>query len=386
MTGLKLIFWVGTFVLFYCYAGYGLLLWMVGLFKQKRHPENVDGDWPGVTIVVASYNEENVLAQKIQNTLGLDYPPGKLKIIIVADGSTDRSLSILQTFTQITTLHQPDRRGKSAALNRAMQYVQTPFVIFTDANTILNELCIKKMMVHFTDKKVGAVAGEKKIVATQAGIGMAESWYWQYESFMKKRDADMGTLTGAAGELFAMRSSLYTPLEDDIILDDLMLSINVCIKGYKIAYEPLAFAMEKPSISLAEEQNRKVRIAAGAFQALRKLSFSTILNKPVLAFQLLSRRWLRWVICPAAIALVFLCNLLLAGMGAGAFYQVLFILQMILYVLAGVGWRLAVFNKALVLTSVPFYFLFMNYCMLKGMVQYYFHTTTVLWPKAQRQL
>jgi len=381
MIGLQVLFWISILLLFYSYVGYGLLLGCINLFKKKKINGNLE-DLPPVTLVIAGYNEAVVVRQKIENCLFLDYPKDKLSIIFVSDGSTDDTNKILKKASQIQLIEKSNRQGKAAALNSAMQIVQTPYVVFTDANSILNKESIKKVISHFADEKVGAVAGEKKIVAA-SGVGEAEGLYWQYESLMKKIDAQFYTVLSATGELFAMRTNLFQPLKETVILDDFSLSLNICLQGYQIEYEPAAYSVETATPSIEEEKERKIRIAAGAFQVLAQLSWSDLMANGKLFFQFISRRWMRWVVCPFAIIVAFFSNLLLVQ--ENSFYYSLFILQIVFYTLAIIGYALMKKRKSLLPTTIPFYFLFMNYCMIKGWLRFKKKKQTVLWQKIQRQ-
>jgi len=270
---ITIFFWISLSVLFYCYLGYGLLIYFItGLARiiRSRATLKKSNNLLPVTLVVTAYNEEKILAQKIQNTLLIDYPAELLHLLFITDGSADGSDKLVQQYPAIRLLHQPERRGKYAAIKRAMQQVKTPVVVFSDANTMLNQACIKNIVAHYGNEKVGGVAGEKKIVRndTASAVGDAEGLYWQYESFMKKMDARLNTVTGAAGELFSIRTALFKELDDDLILDDFVISMQICLDGYTIAYEPGAFATELPSISLAEEEKRKLRILAGPYQSM----------------------------------------------------------------------------------------------------------------------
>ncbi|MDB5197111.1 MAG: Poly-beta,6-N-acetyl-D-glucosamine synthase [Flaviaesturariibacter sp.] len=381
MAALSVAFWLLLSIVFYTYIGYALLLIWLKQSKSK-HQNTSNTILPSLTIVIASYNEEAVLTDKIKNTLALDYPAHKLEVIIITDGSTDTSTTILQRYPSVQALHLDERRGKAAAINRAMQVVDTPIVVFSDANTILNRDCLLLLVKHFNAERTGAVAGEKK-VASYSGMGSAEGWYWQYESFLKRLDASFYSVVGAAGELFAMRTSLFASLPEDTILDDFALSMQVCLKGYRIAYEPSAFATEAPSASLEAEKQRKIRIATGAFQALRRLPGKQLMAIKRLGFQFFSRRWLRWVVCPPALIALFILNAVLA-LSTGTLYEVIFIFHALFYGLAIIGWMHIRQNKVSVLTTVPFYFLFMNYCMLVGLLHFWQRKGTVLWTKAER--
>jgi poly-beta-1,6-N-acetyl-D-glucosamine synthase len=375
-------FWFLLAVIFYSYAGYAVT---VLLFKRKPSITTSDiSEYPEVTIVVPAFNEAMVLAEKVENTISLNYPREKLTAIFVIDGSNDNSAEILARYPFIKILHEPLRKGKAAAINHAMQMVKSPIVIFTDANSFLNLQSLQKIVPHFTNSLVGAVAGEKKLVQAH-GMGEAEGWYWKYESFMKTLDARFYSVVGAAGELFALRTSLFKPLPEKTLLDDFMLSLDVCLSGHIIAYEPGAFATEGPSASLLEEKKRKIRIAAGAFQTISGLSVKKLFAYPAFAFQFISRRWLRWAICPFAIILLFVINAFLAVDFPNSIYAWLFILQLVFYVMALIGWGLIKKNKTFFAATIPFYFLFMNYCMIAGLFRYLGKKETVLWEKAGRR-
>ena len=382
MSVVSFLFWLLLAAVFYSYIGYGLMVWLLRKVRPKK-PKAEHSNLSPVTIVIACYNEEKILPHKLENTRALQYPSHLLTLLVVDDGSTDGTLSVLEQYPGIEVVRHAVRRGKIAALNTAMQRVQTSIVVFSDANSLLNPESITNLVRHFSDEHIGAVAGEKKIAHT-SGMGDAEGWYWKYESFMKQLDASLYTVLGATGELFALRTHLFQPMSEDVILDDLMLSMQVSRQGYAIAYEPRAFAVEAPSTTLADETRRKVRIATGAFQSLRRLSFRAMLSRPVLAFQFLSRRWLRWVICPFAIPVLLVLNGLLALYSGRAVYDYLLAGHAIFYGAAFIGWLLIRRNQAFVLTTIPFYFLFMNYCMIRGLQQYHRGKETVLWSKAER--
>jgi cellulose synthase/poly-beta-1,6-N-acetylglucosamine synthase-like glycosyltransferase len=392
MSFTELIFWISLFLLFFCYIGYGLLLYLLNLltsiFRRKKDLANLP-ELPAVTIIVAAYNEKETLARKIENIRALDYPGDKLKTIFVTDGSTDNSESIISQFPSVLLLHQQARSGKTAAIKRAMKHVETPIVVFTDANTDLNEHCIRRIVSHYADPKVGGVAGEKKIIQDfrLSAVGQAEGIYWKYESFMKKQDAAFNTVVGAAGELFSIRTSLFKAPPDKIILDDFVISMSVCLQGYKIAYEPDAYAAELPSVSLPEEEKRKVRISAGAYQCISYLSDGlNIFRHPILSFQFISRRLLRWVFCPIMLLALFISNLTLAWPpGAPVLFLILFYAQLFFYLLAVAGWILIRRGAAPGLLTVPFYFTFMNYCLVKGFLRFARGKQTVLWEKSARQ-
>ena len=189
-------------------------------------------------------------------------------------------------------------------MNRGIKFVTTPIVIFTDANTSINSQSIREMVRYFNNPKVGCVAGEKRInmhTKDEAAVG-GEGMYWKYESFLKKLDSQLHSAVGAAGELFAIRTSLYEQMPNDTLLDDFILSLKIAMKKYIIAYCNKAYAMENGSANMKEEEKRKVRIAAGGIQAIYRLR--KLLNPfryGILSFQYVSHRVLRWSITPIAL-------------------------------------------------------------------------------------
>jgi poly-beta-1,6-N-acetyl-D-glucosamine synthase len=387
-----ILFWISLSVLFFCYIGYGLLLFLFNGLKRiftYRKKEKQPVEWIPVTIIIPAYNEGRVLKQKAENTFAIDYPEGRLKIIFVTDGSTDGSEAIIKQYPSVVLLHQVERQGKLAAIKRAMQLVQTPVVVFSDVNALLNKECIKKIAGHYNDPAIGGVAGEKKIINDQhlSAVGVAEGIYWNYESFMKKQDAAFNTVVGAAGELFSIRTDLFPRLNDNIILDDFVISMKVCLQGYKIKYEPEAFAAEFPSASLAEEEKRKVRISAGAYQSIGYLkSALNIFKYPLLGFQYISRRLFRWVFCPLMLVVLSLTNILMAVTSHPyIIYKVFLITQLSFYAASVVGWLIIRSGKRAGILTIPFYFVFMNYCLVKGFIKFLRGTQSVLWEKSMRQ-
>ena len=378
--------------MFFCYLGYGGLLFLFNslklLFFYQGKPSSTDEQLP-VTIIVASYNEAAVLKSEIRNTLRINYPAELLKIIFVVDGSTDASVAMICEHPSIQLIHLPERVGKYAAINAALSMVHTPVVVFSDANAMLNEDCLLRMIPHYSNPKVGGVAGEKKIISPErfSAVGSAEGLYWKYESFMKKQDAAFFTVVGAAGELFSVRTALIPSFKENLILDDFVISVNVCLKGFIIAYEPGAFASESPSISLKEEEKRKIRISAGAYQAIGYLKEAlNFIKHPLLAFQYLFRRLFRWTLCPLLLIVLILSNLMIVtGTLEHKFYFWFFCLQLLFYMMASGGWLFARKGKRTGIATIPFYFLFMNYCLVRGFITYLRGQQTVLWEKAVRE-
>ena len=266
MTTVAILFWAGVFLVFYTYLGYGILLWLLVKIREAVHPARryaFPADPPEVTLLIAAYNEQEVVAEKMANCRALDYPAGKLRVTWITDGSTDRTVELLAAYPEVTVLHDPRRGGKTAALNRALGIVRTPLVVFTDANTMLNPEAVAQVVRCFEDPAVGCVAGEKRVAGTgNTGAAATEGVYWKYESKLKELDHRLYSAVGAAGELFAVRRELWQTLREDTLLDDFVCSMLIAAQGYRIAYCKEAYALESPSADMGEEGKRKKRIAA----------------------------------------------------------------------------------------------------------------------------
>lgn len=375
MNALEIIFWIALFVVFYTYIGYGILLYILvklkEAFKKKCDiPCPTDDKLPHVTLFITAYNEESVVDDKMRNTLALDYPSEKLHILWVTDGSNDRTNELLANWPQATVKHHPERRGKTAAMNRGIQFVETPIVVFTDANTHLNKEALKEIVRLFQNPKVGCVAGEKRIAekSKDNAASGGEGLYWKYESTLKSLDWRLYSTAGAAGELFAIRRCLFEEMETDTLLDDFILSMRIVMNGYRIAYCASAYAIEGGSADMIEEEKRKVRIAAGGLQSVWRLR--ALLNPfkyGIFSFQYTSHRVLRWTITPILLfALLPLNFIILFTTSNLALYALIWVLQCLFYLMGSLGYyysRKRIKHKIL---FVPYYFLFMNINVIRG--------------------
>jgi len=389
MKTIEIIFWVLLGIVFYTYLGYGIVLFVLlqikRIFKKKKQIQLSDDELPEVTLLVAAYNEEDFVQKKIENTLSLNYPQHKLHQMWCTDGSDDQTPNILANYTDIEVLHKPERAGKIAAMNRAVKYVKTPIVIFSDANTLLGKESIRKIAEMFHDPKTGCVSGEKRIfnAESEAASAAGEGLYWKYESTLKRWDAELYSAVGAAGELFAIRTALFNEVEPDTLLDDFIISLRVAMQGYKIDYDPEAYAIETASANVKEELKRKIRIAAGGIQSVVRLyPLLNIFRYGLLSFQYISHRVLRWTITPLALLFLLLTNIILAP--NSEFYLVFLSLQLIFYIAAILGWILENKKLKVKLLFVPYYFFIMNYAVFMGFGRYIKKTQSVNWERAKR--
>ncbi|MCT4630350.1 glycosyltransferase family 2 protein [Winogradskyella sp.] len=394
MTTLELTFWILLFIIFYTYIGYGIVLYAMVKIKRflKKKPKAISNDTelPEVTLLIPAYNEKEFVKQKIENSLSLNYPKDKLKIAWVTDGSNDGTNKLIEQFEGVGVYHKDERKGKINAMNRVMPFVDTPIVVFSDANTNLGEDSIMHIVNCFMDPKVGCVSGEKRIINKEAdaAAGAGEGLYWRYESTLKKWDAELYSAVGAAGELFAIRTELYNEVEPDTLLDDFIISLRVAKKGYTIQYNPEAYAIETASANVGEELKRKIRISAGGIQSVvRMRSLMNIFKYGVLSFQYISHRVLRWTLTPLCLILLIPVSGILAyneGFFEFGLYSTLFWLQVLFYVAAGLGWILENKSLKVKVLFVPYYFFIMNLSVVLGFFRYINNSQSVNWERAKR--
>lgn len=388
---MEILFWLSLFIVFYTFLGYGIVLYMLvrirRLFKGKRLAPGLEQDFPTLTLVIAAYNEESIIEEKIADTLGLSYPEGKLKLVFVTDGSSDRTPDLVARYPQIKLMHTPVRSGKILAMHRAMDEVDTEVVVFTDANTFLNKDALLLIARHYADASVGAVSGEKRVMQDALSDATAgEGFYWKYESTLKRWDSELYSVVGAAGELFSVRRSLYRSVEPDTILDDFMISMQIAEKGYRIVYEPDAYASELSSENIKEELKRKVRIAAGGIQSILRLKkLMNPFHDPLLSFQYISHRVLRWTVTPFLMILALVLNIIIVSRSGGAIYQLILVGQVAFYLLAFAGWVLESQKIKVKALFVPYYFCMMNYAVLAGIRRYFKGSQSAAWEKAKRK-
>ncbi|WP_372746190.1 glycosyltransferase family 2 protein [Lutibacter sp.] len=394
MLTLKYLFWILLFIIFYTYVGYGILLYILvklkRIFKWGKKQEINSAYEPDVTLFIAAYNEKDYVASKMKNSLELEYPKDKLKIVWVTDGSDDGTPELLKQYKEATVHHLDARNGKIGAMNRGMEFVKTPIIVFSDANTMLGKESIRRIVNLFSIPTVGCVSGEKRIINKESDVasGAGEGLYWKYESTLKKWDAELYSVVGAAGELFAIRTELYRHVEKDTLLDDFIISLRVAQDGYTIQYDPEAYAIETASANVKEELKRKIRISAGGIQSVVRLnSLLNIFKYGTLSFQYISHRVLRWTLTPLCLLILIPVSFALAcneGIFNFGLYSTLFWLQILFYIAALTGWFLENRSTRVKILFVPYYFFIMNLSVVLGFFRYMKNSQSVNWERAKR--
>lgn len=393
--GLIILFWILLFILFYTYVGYALLLWLIlkarKLFMPSAEKESKGGYEPRVCLFVTAFNEKDFVEQKVGNSFSLNYPPDKVQYLWMTDGSDDGTPGCLSKYKQVEVHHKDERRGKIHAMNRGIEFVNAPIIIFSDANTILGENSIREIVGCFANPEVGCVAGEKRIVEREKddAAGAGEGIYWKFESWVKKMDGQLNSAVGGVGELFAIRKGLYEEVENDTILDDFIISLRIAKRGYKIAYAPNAYAEETASVNVKEELKRKIRIAAGGIQTISRLK--ELLNPfryGVLSWQYFSHKVLRWTLAPVSLFLFLAVNFFIVLLNkvwlSGDFYSILLYCQLVCYVFALAGWYFEHKQLRNKLFFAPYYFVSINYASIRGIIRHFKGKQPVTWERSKR--
>ncbi len=386
MVALKLLFWSAWAVIFYAYVGFPLLLAAFARLSSRRShqpPDAVpDTQAPRVAMVVAAFNEERVLAAKLENSRRIDYPQDRFQLVIGSDGSTDATEEILDSVRDpwvCAHLFQ-ERRGKISVLNELMASVDADIVVMSDANTMFDPDAIRKLVAHFDDPRVGCVSGELGL--EQEGGVSGEGLYWRYEGWIKRNESRLGFLIGCNGGIFAIRKELFRPLPASTIVEDFVLSVQILERGWLVRFEPAARATEPACANSREEMVRKIRIGAGGFQALGLTRGLLHPRFGLRAFAYWGHKVLRWCV-PMLLLVAMSANI---GLARSPLYGAALAMQLIgigLSIRAYQGGASGVLSR---LVRPVSYFYLMNYALWRGFLRFLFGTQRVTWDRAQQVL
>jgi cellulose synthase/poly-beta-1,6-N-acetylglucosamine synthase-like glycosyltransferase len=391
---IALLFWLFSLSIIYTYIGYPFLL---GLFARLRPPKTAYPPYePFITLLIAAYNEESIITQKLENSLLLDYPREKLQIIVAADGSNDKTVDLVKQFVDrgVELSYSPERRGKMVAINRAMEFARGDVVVFSDANNMYESETLKLLSAPFVDKEVGAVSGAKSILKGDGALGDSEGAYWKYESWIKKQETRLGCTTGVSGEVWAIRRALFERPPAAIINDDFYMAMRIIKKGYRMVYVPEARSIERISLTAQDEVTRRTRIVAGRYQAISLAGELVPFNWPLVAWQVISHKFMRPLV-PLGMIGVFVCNALLiiwepfagnfAFLRLASPWNLIFMgLQLAFYLLAGIGSMLPSRHKLSRLFYLPTFLVNSNLAALYGLLRYMRGGQSTLWTKVRR--
>jgi biofilm PGA synthesis N-glycosyltransferase PgaC len=311
---METVFWLAAFLVLLTYFIYPGLLFLAARNRPPHRPPEAEP--PHVSFIIAAYNEEKVIEAKLRDTLALDYPRDRLEVLVAADGSDDGTVERVAAFrgAGVICLHEPARRGKTAALNRAVAHAKGEVVVFSDANTFYNPDAVTQLVRHFADPTVGGVTGVKHIREQEdRAASVGDSLYWRYESAIKAWQSRIGSITAADGEILAVRRSLYAPIPEHLINDDAAITFGIVQQGYRLLYETAAVSTEYASITLADDFAVKVRMVAGGFQTVWENRRYLFPPDTRFKLQFWVHKVLRWLV-PQCLIVALLANLLLAAL------------------------------------------------------------------------
>lgn len=392
---LGILFWLCVLLIIYTYAGYPFLIWLFS--RAMPRPIADSTATPYVTLLIAAFNEEKVIARKIENSLQLIYPRDRLQILVMDDGSEDRTQEIIKGYADrgVELAYNPPRRGKMAAINRAIQQARGEIVLFSDASNSYAADVVNEISAPFSNPRVGAVVGARAIEAGEGGLGESEGLYWKYESFIQKNESLLGCCTGIVGEILAIRRNLFTPPPDGIINDDFFMAMQVAKQGYRVAYAPNARSFESISLQARDGIERRKRIVAGRYQAIFHANRILPWNRPLVVWQIISHKFMRPLVPLFMIGALMINLLALVIPSQTNVFQLLFMsppynwivfsMQAAFYLLAVGGRVLENRNIGwLRIFYVPTFLLNSNWAALEGLYRFVTGKQTTHWAKTAR--
>ncbi len=367
------VFWGSLLILVYNYFLYPLILFLVKKVKTAPSPAQDPEPWPPVTLIISAFNEEQVIGQKIENALRLDYPPDKLEILVVSDASTDGTDAIVRDWekrdSRVHLLRMPERRGKTAGLNQAVQRATGEILVFSDANAIYNPAAIKELVRWFQQPEVGYVVGKAVYLEEGANpAGSSEGIYWKYELWLKELESNFHSVVGGDGAIYAIRKELFDPLKEDDI-NDFVNPLQIIAKGYRGVFNPRAVCYEYAADQFEKEYQRKRRIVNRSWRAFKRYRhlFSWGRHGKFL-FLLYSHkviRWFNWVFFAAIYLSTIAINLLTDSL----FFRVVLGLEALFLLLAFVGYQLDKKGKSIPsIFYLPYYYLLINLAALGAFI------------------
>ena len=390
------IFWGSVLTIVYSYALYPLLLMVCSSAKQllsdncfiwrssdRRTKTDTDEEQlPVVTVVIAAYNEQSCIAQRVANILAQDYPADKLTLLVGSDGSKDDTAQILAAIDdpRLKACLYSENRGKVSVLNDLLAQVGSEITVLTDANTQFEPDTIRQLVRHFNDASVGAVCGELRLMDAETGNNR-DGVYWRYERLLKFHESRLDALLGANGANYAIRTRLYQPLATNTVVDDFKIAMDIVKAGYQLKYDPQAIAFEESAPSIEGEMGRRIRIGLGNYQACFTMTWLLNPANGWRFFSYISHKLLRWFV-PHLMLVALLSNLMLLEQGI---YCVLLALQVTFYALALYGYRKHKKGHGLPPTvSLVVFFTTMNYALGVGFVRYFTTNIQGSWQRTER--
>lgn len=364
----EIAFWISAFALFYTYVGYPILL----VVLSRVRPRSVRrAEWtPRVSVIITAYNEEQDLAAKLENTLALDYPQPFLEVMVASDCSSDRTDDIVREFAarEVRLHRQPERLGKTAAQNAAVELATGEIIVFSDATTFYQKDVLRTIMPNFADPSVGCVTGRLIYTdAARSSVGHGARSYWGYESFLRQHESQVRSLIGVCGCLYAVRRSAYRPLYHEAC-SDFVIATKMVEQGLRAVYEPKAVCTEETNVQANKELTTRVRIITQTFADLwRNRVMMNPLKSGFFAVQLISHKVLRYLV-PAFLIVILASSAVLAS--RSMFFAFVFAAQTGFYLAAAIASLLERSGLHSRLLAIPHYFVLGNLASVIAFYQF----------------
>ncbi len=365
----------------YTFVGYPAL--MAILARVRPRPVSSDpGVEPKVSIVVAAYNEEDVIVQRLENLRSCNYPSDHVELIVAADGSDDRTAERAKSVPGTTVLRSPERRGKLAAVARGWEVASGDILVVTDANNVFASETLRELTAPFADPEVGVVTGRKAIDdGSGRPLDRAEGLYWRYESRLKEWETAVGSVPAVAGEILAFRRDAFQMPDAPVLTEDFAQAMLAAVEGWRVVYAPRAISLEHASATVGDEAIRRARLVTGRWQAMLLLLPTMLLKRPFFALQIVSHKGLRPLV-PAMLGTAAVSNVAAARRPGWARW--LLAGQLALYGAALLGWRNERRGRRNRWLFLPYYFCRMNLATLAGGRNFVRDRRAAQWTKVER--
>ncbi|HJQ68574.1 MAG TPA: glycosyltransferase family 2 protein [Blastocatellia bacterium] len=378
----RTLFWISAAAVFYTFIGYPVVVWLLARFAGRRvRKADLNAH---VSVVIACHNEAGTIEARIKNLVEADYPPDLLEIIIVSDGSTDRTEKLARRLAspRVRVIAYPARRGKAAALNLGVANAKGDIILFGDARQTFEPDAIRRLVANFADERVGAVSGAYLLnKGANASVGESVGFYWKYEEWIRKNEGRLNSVVGAAGAIYAIRRELWRPVPEGTILDDVYTPMRIALGGHRIVFEERALARDIWTGTAGREFSRKVRTLTGNYQ-LCQLMPRLLLPTYGLFFQFFSHKLMR-LAAPFFLMLLLVTNLIIGG--EQVFYSLCLAGQVAFYAGVVTGGVLAKRNRKVRLLNVAYIFSVMNAAALVGLF-YFIRGKRDVWAVNDKQI
>lgn len=378
---LEIVFWTFVALVGYVYFGYPLLLLLLS-HGARSEPDYAEVGQPRVTLLISAFNEADCIAEKLDNSLKLDYPKDLLEIVVISDASDDGTDEIVRGYADrgVRLLRMENRGGKTLGLNAGVEESSGDVIVFSDANAMYRPDAIKALVAPYTDPEIGAVIGESTYIEPDSDSGKSESLYWRYETAIKRYESALGSVVGGDGAIYSVRRELYRPMAPDA-LSDFINPLQVVEQGKRCIYESRAISVEEVAGSFDKEFRRKVRIVNRGWRAV--MSMKRLMNPlkyGLFAFELVSHKLLRWLV-PVFLVALLVTNAFL--LGEHWIYLPFFLAQIGFYGMASTGAVLKRSGELSTALYIPYYFCLVNVASARGILDAYAGQTYTTWSTAR---